>query len=107
MSVESPVQKLSPDNQREDLAFVTCGDFSGTLTVCFSLFTAIAITKRDHQMGLNAFSVFHCPSGQKTQHGFLVSSFVWLHLLKTKTVLNEEMLRGNWQLTADLQLLQG
>lgn len=51
MSVESPVQKLSPDNQREDLASVTRGDFSGTLTVCFPLFTAIAIAKREHQMG--------------------------------------------------------
>lgn len=65
MSVESPVQKLSPDNQREDLAFVTCGDFSGTLTVCFSLFTAIAIRNCDHQMGLMHLVFFIVLQGKK------------------------------------------
>lgn len=70
MSVESPVQKLSPDNQREDLAFVTCGDFSGTLTVCFSLFTAIAITNCDHQMGLMHLVFFIVLRGKKNPTWF-------------------------------------
>lgn len=58
-------------------------------------------------MGLMHLVFFIVLRGKKTQRGFLVSRFVWLHLLKTKTVLNEEMLRGNWQLTAYLQLLRG
>lgn len=77
MSVESPVQKLSPDDQREDLAFVTCGDFSGTLTVCFSLFTAIAITKRDHQMGLMHLVFFIVLQGKKKPN--MVSLFLALY----------------------------